>query len=65
MLELDRIYPGYGFADHKGYPTPEHLKVLKQQGPLPVHRKSFAPVRDALAQDPAQQDLFAVNPSEG
>jgi ribonuclease HII len=64
MLELDRIYPGYGFADHKGYPTPEHLKVLKQRGPLPVHRKSFAPVRDALAQDPAQQDLFAVNPSE-
>ncbi len=65
MMELDRLYPGYGFADHKGYPTPEHLKVLKQQGPLPVHRKSFAPVRDALAQDPAQQDLFAVNPSEG
>ena len=65
MLELDRIYPGYGFADHKGYPTPEHLKVLKQRGPLPVHRKSFAPVREVLAQDPAQQDLFAVNPSEG
>ena len=65
MLELDRVYPGYGFADHKGYPTPGHLEILKQRGPLPVHRKSFAPVRDALAQDPAQQDLFAVNPSEG
>jgi ribonuclease HII len=65
MMELDRLYPGYGFADHKGYPTPEHLKVLKERGPLPVHRKSYAPVRDALAQDPAQQDLFSVNPSEG
>ena len=58
MMEMDRIYPGYGFADHKGYPTPAHLKVLKQRGPLPVHRKSFAPVRDALEIDPAQRDLF-------
>ncbi|MBN2320600.1 MAG: ribonuclease HII [Acidobacteria bacterium] len=65
MAELDRIYSGYGFADHKGYPTPEHLKVLKQRGPLPVHRKSFAPVREALDMDPAQQDLFAANPSDG
>ena len=59
MTELDRIYSGYGFADNKGYPTPEHLKILKKRGPLPVHRKSFAPVREALARDPAQKDLFS------
>jgi ribonuclease HII len=59
MIEMDRIYPDYGFAGHKGYPTPAHLKILKLRGPLPVHRRSFAPVRDALNQGPAQQDLFA------
>ncbi len=58
MMEMDRMYPGYGFVRHKGYPTPAHLKVLKQRGPLPVHRKSFTPVRDALTQDPAQRNLF-------
>lgn len=58
MMELDRTYSGYGFANHKGYPTQEHLQVLKQLGPLPVHRKSFAPVREALALDPAQRNLF-------
>lgn len=58
MIEMDRIYPGYGFAGHKGYPTPAHLKILKLHGPLPVHRRSFAPVRDVLNQGPAQQDLF-------
>lgn len=45
MHELDRQYPGYGFAMHKGYPTPQHLAALAQLGPTPVHRRSFAPVR--------------------
>ncbi len=58
MMELDCAYSGYGFAKHKGYPTPEHLKILKKRGPLPVHRKSFSPVREALATGPAQKDLF-------
>jgi len=58
MIEMDRMYPGYGFAAHKGYPTPEHLKVLKQRGALPVHRRSFAPVRDVLEIDTAQRHLF-------
>ncbi len=49
MLELDAAHPGYGFAAHKGYPTPEHLDALKRLGPCPAHRRSFAPVRATLA----------------
>ena len=45
MRELDSIYPGYGFALHKGYPTPEHLKILQSKGATVIHRKSFSPVR--------------------
>jgi ribonuclease HII len=63
MTEMDRLYPGYGFAEHKGYPTPGHLQVLKQRGPLRIHRRSFAPVRDALAMDPEQRVLFPADPS--
>lgn len=51
MAELDRVYPGYGFASHKGYPTPEHCRALDQLGPTPLHRRSFAPVRRALGLD--------------
>ncbi len=40
-LELDRLYPGYGFADHKGYPTKAHYEAIARLGVLPVHRKSF------------------------
>ena len=43
-LRLEREYPGYGFAKHKGYPTPEHLKALARLGPCPEHRRSFGPV---------------------
>ena len=43
-FRLEREYPGYGFAKHKGYPTPEHLAVLKKLGPCPEHRRSFGPV---------------------
>ncbi|MDH3315529.1 MAG: ribonuclease HII [Gammaproteobacteria bacterium] len=48
MVELDRRYPEYGFARHKGYPTKAHREALKSYGPCPVHRRTFAPVRDAL-----------------
>ncbi len=58
MHELDRLYPQYGFASHKGYPTQEHLRLLKELGPLPVHRRTFAPVRAALGLAPVQGTLF-------
>ncbi|HWQ60897.1 MAG TPA: ribonuclease HII [Negativicutes bacterium] len=45
MAALDREYPDYGFARHKGYGTPEHLAALRRCGPCAVHRRSFAPVR--------------------
>ena len=41
MLELEEQYPGYGFAEHKGYPTPQHRAALAELGPSPVHRLSF------------------------
>lgn len=47
MQELDVIYPQYGLAQHKGYGTPEHLEALRVHGPSPLHRHSFAPVRNA------------------
>lgn len=49
MVELDRRHPGYGFAEHKGYPTAGHLAALARLGPCPAHRRSFAPVRACLA----------------
>jgi ribonuclease HII len=45
---LDQSHPEYGFATHKGYPTPEHLAALRAHGASPVHRRSFGPVRRAL-----------------
>jgi ribonuclease HII len=58
MIKLDALYTGYGLASHKGYPTPEHCRLLKQLGALPIHRRSFARVRDALGLDPVQTELF-------
>jgi ribonuclease HII len=52
MLELDRLYPGYGFAQHKGYGTARHLAALKALGACPIHRRSFAPLW------PTIQELF-------
>ncbi len=57
MAELDRLYPGYGFAGHKGYPTAEHLAALAELGACPVHRSSFAPVRDLKTRQPAVEPL--------
>ena len=48
MLTLDRSYPHFGFARHKGYPTRAHLEALAVHGPCPQHRRSFAPVRAVL-----------------
>jgi ribonuclease HII len=52
MEQYDRVYPQYGFAQHKGYPTPEHIAALARHGPCPIHRRSFSPVQ------PAQLELF-------
>ena len=48
MEALDSLYPGYGLAKHKGYPTKQHLEALAKLGPSPIHRKSFAPVSTLL-----------------
>ena len=48
MASLDVEYPGYEFARHKGYPTPRHCELLKKLGATPIHRRSFAPVREVL-----------------
>lgn len=48
MIELDRMYPGYGLARHKGYGTKEHLTCLCRLGPSPIHRQSFKPVTDLI-----------------
>lgn len=56
MKDLDLQFPGYGFAVHKGYPTAAHQAALREQGPCPQHRLSYAPVRRALA---ARQDAGA------
>jgi ribonuclease HII len=45
MKEFDLLYPGYGFAEHKGYGTPQHLAAIQALGPCPIHRRSFAPFR--------------------
>jgi len=54
MMEMDKLYPEYGFASHKGYGTADHLEALKKYGPSPIHRKSFAPVRDIINPPPEQ-----------
>jgi ribonuclease HII len=48
LYELDKLYPEYGFAKHKGYPTPLHMQMLEQHGVLSIHRKSYAPVKKIL-----------------
>jgi ribonuclease HII len=52
MRAQDRLYPGYGFAENKGYGTPQHLAAIKALGTCPIHRRSFSPMR------PAQRELF-------
>ena len=61
MAEMDILYPGYGLASHKGYPTLAHFQALKAYGALPIHRRSFAPVRHVLGLDPVQTELFSYN----
>lgn len=51
LVDYDAHWPGYGFAQHKGYPTPAHCAALAKLGPCPEHRRSFAPVRAACRRD--------------
>jgi len=55
MCEWDAVFPAYGLASHKGYSTPKHLAALREFGPTPMHRQSFAPVW----QNPVPQEAFA------
>lgn len=52
LLELDKRYPQYGLAGHKGYPTPAHLAALRAHGACEIYRKSFAPVHNIIANPP-------------
>ena len=55
MREFEKQFPGYGFAEHKGYGTPRHLAAIRQLGPCPIHRRTFAPFRPIAK----ETDLFA------
>jgi len=57
MRQFDQLYPGYGFAGHKGYGTPQHLAAISERGPCAIHRRSFAPFR------PVELELFASSSS--
>ena len=48
MRAMHERYPEYGFDRHKGYPTAEHMRLLEKYGPCEIHRRSFAPVRNAM-----------------
>jgi ribonuclease HII len=50
LLDLDREYPGYGFAAHKGYPTPDHRRAFEELGPCPAHRMSFPVIHEMLGE---------------
>ncbi|MBE6387325.1 MAG: ribonuclease HII [Lentisphaerae bacterium] len=58
MIEMDKLYPEYGFAVHKGYGTAAHLQALHKHGVTPIHRKSFRPVREIIDPPPEQLELL-------
>lgn len=62
MAELHKLYPGYGFAQHKGYATKEHYLNLKKLGPCEIHRKSFMPVREQLMVSESVLDEISEDP---
>jgi ribonuclease HII len=60
MHELAGQYPGYGFASHKGYGTPEHQRALQEKGPCEIHRKSYAPIKNATFEQ-EEDPLFIIS----
>jgi ribonuclease HII len=63
MQLLDVIYPGYGLAQHKGYPSKAHIQALESLGVSPVHRRSYAPVRRIMEQQADQSQAQAATVS--
>ncbi|MES2344284.1 MAG: ribonuclease HII [Pseudomonadota bacterium] len=61
MLEMDALYPGYGFAAHKGYHAPIHVEALRTLGPCEIHRRGWAPVKLALAGELVAGELDLLN----
>ena len=60
MVDFEKQFPGYGFAEHKGYATPRHLAALQARGPCPIHRRSFSPMRPVET----ELELFPDNLTE-
>jgi len=58
MVRYDAQFPGYGLAEHKGYPVAAHVAALMKLGPCAIHRRSYRPVREAMGIEPVQDDLF-------
>lgn len=56
MIEMDKLFPNYGFAKHKGYPTREHIDAIKTYGITPIHRKTYEPIKSML-----RPNLFSDN----
>ena len=61
MREMDGLYPGYGFAAHKGYHAPIHVEALRTLGPCEIHRMGWAPVKLALRGEPVNGELDLLN----
>jgi ribonuclease HII len=61
MVEADGLYPGYGFAKHKGYNAPIHLEALRKLGPCPIHRRAWAPVKAVLAGEAVVIEVEALD----
>ena len=59
MAKYAEKYPEYGFENHSGYGTKAHIEALQKYGPTPIHRKTFAPVRDVITPPPEQLELFS------
>jgi ribonuclease HII len=65
MAELAREWPGYGWETNRGYGTPEHYRALSSLGPTPLHRRSFAPVREIeAARAQPKLEIFEIVPGE-
>jgi ribonuclease HII len=64
IVEYDKEYPGYGFAEHKGYGTKVHMDALRHKGPCPIHRKSFRPVQLALPENVNKRFANVLKPKK-
>ena len=57
MIEMDKLFPMYGFKQHKGYPTKEHIEAIKTYGITPIHRKTYEPIKSMLKKDLFNYDI--------